>query len=214
MHERYQSCAECHRDVFATITPARPARLTQARNDMAQTIQGIVFAVMYQMTMARALLLFATKLTAGLRGVATVHCNMVALPPKKAHRRFIKHLPGAPAPTLQPATPALLLSLTRRSGEAQSRRPAGRVRCWPMPCRTRVLTRPAPPHASRSSHDRLTAPARPTPLLQAPPLDPAAVGEECVIVDSRPASTSGTYASTPRFGGGHCRSLPHRVRPP
>jgi hypothetical protein len=50
-------------------TTARSAQPGQVWNDLALTVQGAVFAVLYQMSPAQVMLLFAIKLVAGLRCV-------------------------------------------------------------------------------------------------------------------------------------------------
>jgi hypothetical protein len=89
--------------------------------------------------------------------VATVHCNVVALPPKKAHKHFIEHFPSAPAPTLRPRR----RRSSRASRHSSSPQPVaaakpnrvGRpVACAASPCRAgRALIQAAPPHARRST---------------------------------------------------------------
>jgi hypothetical protein len=99
-------------------------------------MQGTVFAVLYQMRLAHVMLLFATQIDSQAErcGYRALQCG--SLTTKEGSQAFHRALsqrtrPHAPTatPALLPGVAALLLSPTRRGGEAQPRRPAGRVCC-------------------------------------------------------------------------------------
>jgi hypothetical protein len=70
-------------------TTARPARLAQAWNYLARTVQGTMFAIVARELGCEHHLLFAIT---NCQPSREVWLPVVALPPKKAHMHFIEHL--------------------------------------------------------------------------------------------------------------------------